>query len=535
MREINEIRTFDNSEDRLFAELLFNLAAGKRVKERCSYDEQLRYYQQLLHLDNVSDAEIIRYGDRYRMNSRYMFPGRPDQIRNRKVLIALFASYVALKEIYEQEATASCIRLSDLIAAIVARYSMQDDDRQLLEQELRHWQYVERMDQETIESFKYLMAEVQPTYDDVCNSIIAFVTGSPAANKMGTIEAVLAAYKVSEADSDRFRLVVDAIAETTMVKSQCLSYIEEFKNVWEERCLQYAYCEELEEYIKQRKTYYIVSYGNKMNLLRNETALFTILADATVKVALAEGARNLDALTQRVKDMTQELSDKVLRGFLDARKRVIQSYHLNVGGNYIEETCSALIPYRKDLVYIRDLVMEEIRFRNAGNIVQKQPRSGRSFDEEYYKNLIQQKNEEIHELQEDLKYYEDIKRDQFKSEVSQYDRALMDLFRKLCDIKLNAPLNELYLVATGVKQATPDHVKAIVQNMLFVMSTMNIQPYDTSRVGKRVKFEDDEANILYAVDENTVAAGINEAIQIYPGWKYKDTELVLPRVEVEEA
>ena len=66
------------------------------------------------------------------------------------------------------------------------------------------------------------------------------------------------------------------------------------------------------------------------------------------------------------------------------------------------------------------------------------------------------------------------------------------------------------------------------------MSSMNIVPYETGNVGKRVKFYDDEANIVYAVDDNKIKEGLNQGIQVYPGWRYKDTELVLPRVDIEE-
>ena len=66
------------------------------------------------------------------------------------------------------------------------------------------------------------------------------------------------------------------------------------------------------------------------------------------------------------------------------------------------------------------------------------------------------------------------------------------------------------------------------------MSSMNILPYETGNVGKRVKFYDDEANIVYAVDDSKIKEGLNQGIQVYPGWKYKDTELVLPRVDIEE-
>ena len=104
----------------------------------------------------------------------------------------------------------------------------------------------------------------------------------------------------------------------------------------------------------------------------------------------------------------------------------------------------------------------------------------------------------------------------------------------MCDFKYSSPLNELYLMSTGAKECTPENVKGIIQNLIFILSSMNIVPYETGNVGKKVKFYDDEANIVYAVEDSKVQEGLNQGIQVYPGWKYKDTELVLPKVEIKE-
>ena len=104
----------------------------------------------------------------------------------------------------------------------------------------------------------------------------------------------------------------------------------------------------------------------------------------------------------------------------------------------------------------------------------------------------------------------------------------------MCDFKYNSPLNELYLIANSVKEASPETIRGILQNLMFIMSSMGIVPYETGNVGKIVKFYDDEANIVYAVDDSKVAEGLNQGVQVYPGWKYKDAELVLPKVNIEE-
>lgn len=147
---------------------------------------------------------------------------------------------------------------------------------------------------------------------------------------------------------------------------------------------------------------------------------------------------------------------------------------------------------------------------------------------------MSQKDAEIYDLKRELEYYENIKQQEFKGEILQYNKALTDLFRKMCDFKYNSPLNELYLMAMGQKEVSSENVKGLLQNLIFILSSMNIVPYETGNVGKKVKFYDDEANIIYAVDENKVKEGLNQGIQVYPGWKYKDTELVLPKVEIKE-
>ena len=233
-------------------------------------------------------------------------------------------------------------------------------------------------------------------------------------------------------------------------------------------------------------------------------------------------------MTYKIRELTKELGDNVKERFIKRRKNVIRNYHLDIKEDYSVDYRNILIPYRSDLIYLKDIIIEEISFRKAGNINQTQIRELKSANE--YELLISQKDEEIYELQKELEYYENIKQQEFKIEISQYNKALTDLFRKMCDIKFNSPLNELYLMANGLKKMSDEEIKGILQNLLFIFSTMNIMPYEIGNVGKAVKFYDDEANIVYTVDESKVREGLNKGIQIYPGWKYKDTELVLPKV-----
>jgi hypothetical protein len=65
----------------------------------------------------------------------------------------------------------------------------------------------------------------------------------------------------------------------------------------------------------------------------------------------------------------------------------------------------------------------------------------------------------------------------------------------------------------------------------FVFSSIGINSYEIGKIGKRVRFYDDEANIIYNVDDTKVKEGMNIGVVKYPGWKFKDNELILPRVE----
>ena len=521
--------------NRIFVDLLFDLAAGESVKENGSYEDQIEYFIAQIMPNLATLDDFIEYGRKYRTSSKYMFLGKPERIKNRGLLIKLFSSVVVLKEIFDCNSVDTAMNASAITEVVSGKFTLQNEEDQTnFSKEVRYLakKYSEIFTEDSYHSFVMVMAKVSDEFDRAYSKIVSFVTEDSSGGKNGTFAAVLETYHIPQIEKIKFHLAVDAIAETVVIRNQHLEYLEAFESEWENHFPKHKYCSEIEEYVKTEKSAYVISYGNNISSLRNENLLLVMLADVTVKLALVDGVKNAYKLTQKVKELTGELGDNIKDIFSDIHKSVIRRYHLSGKEDYPSDLGSILIPYRTDLMYLRDIIIEEISYRNEGNIVQKQARKIKDASE--YELLLSQKDAEIYDLKNELEYYENIKQQQFKAEISQYNRALTDLFRKMCDSKYNSPLNELYLMSTGIKECTPESVKGIIQNLIFILSTMNIVPYETGNVGKKVKFYDDEANIVYAVEDSKVQEGLNQGIQVYPGWQYKDTELVLPKVEIKE-
>lgn len=531
----NRLNALDEGINRLFVDLIFDLAAGECFRDDCTYEDQLEYYILQVMPDHADIDDFIEYGQKFRKSSKYMFLGKPDRIKNRGILVKLLSNFAVLKELYECGSFDMASDQVKMLDNVTSKFSLADaNDQSVFTKEVTHLtrRFAGLLDVNAYEYFEKVMANTAEDFDNAYSRIVSFVVGDSEANKVGAFSELLDLYNLPESETIRFHLEVDAIAETVVIKNRHLEYEDEFKSEWEKRFPKYKYSEVVEKYIKSRKSAFVLTYGNNISSIRKESLLFVMLADVTVKLALADGAKNVYELTQKVKELTKELGDNIRETFIDSRKSAIRVYRLSSKEDYPIDLRDVLIPYRSDLMYLRDIIIEEISFRNAGNIVQEQPRMTK--DESEYELLLSQKDAEIYDLRHELEYYENIKQQEFKAGVSQYNKALTDLFKKICDFRYNSPLNELYLLAMGGKEFSPENVRGILQNLLFILSTMNIVPYDTGNVGKKVKFYDDEANIVYAVDDSKVKDGLNQGIQIYPGWKYKNTELVLPKIDIEE-
>lgn len=520
--------------NKMLLDLLFNLAAGESVNPNWSYEEQLEHYRKLI-LPHYGVEEIANYGQKCRLISKYMFPNKPENIKKRRFLIKTFASYIVLKELAECNDYSLASSTNEMILHVIAKIRLgSENDQNTFAKECRYLitQYTESLSKDDYNNYIAAMTSISEDFERAYNKILESVMGDAAAGAKSAFAILMDTYHIPQCNAIMFNLEVDAIAETVVIKNEHLEYIDEFKAEWEKHFPKYKFGKELEDYIKAQKQPYVVTYGNNISSIRNDKFLFIMLADVTVKLALVDGARNLHDLTQKIKELTRELGNNIKDAFIGSRENVIRGYHLTHREDYPSDLANVLIPYRTDLFYLRDIIIEEISFRNAENIVKKQSKCTKDASE--YKLMLSQKDAEIYDLKRELEYYENLEQQEFKAEVSQYNKALTDLFRKICDLKYNSPLNELYLLANGTKELKVEELRGILQNLIFILSTINIIPYDTGNVGKKVHFYDDEANIIYAVDDNKVKKGLNQGIQVYPGWKYKDSELVLPKVDIKE-
>lgn len=71
----------NDGEKRILVDLLFDLAAGDSASGNSSYEAQLEYFIPLIIPDYFSVEELLEYGQKYRMSSRYMFPGKPKELK----------------------------------------------------------------------------------------------------------------------------------------------------------------------------------------------------------------------------------------------------------------------------------------------------------------------------------------------------------------------------------------------------------------------------------------------------------------------
>lgn len=512
----------------MLIDLLFDVAAGELVEPNWSYEIQLDYYRKQILPNYKSLSELLTYGQAYKTSSRLMFPGNPKKIRSRSYLIKLFTNYVLLKEIAECNDYALASAPSEITKVVRDKIQpASEEDRKVYNNELWYLakQYAETLTEDDYKVFIAAMAGVSKAFEQACQTVVKFVMEGKS-----PLAALMEAYQIPQSDAVRFHLEIDTIVEISMVKNQYLAYMDEVRAEWEKGLPKYRFGTAAEEYIRAEKRPYIISYGGNINLINTERQLCAMLADVAVKLALAEGVGDYTELTRKMDSLTSELGNSMKDLFKATREPIIRKYHLTQRTSYSAELASVFIPYRTDLMYLKGIIMEEIRCRNAENVIQKQENKTR--DE--YELLLSQKDAEIYDLKRDLEYYENMKQQEFKAEVSQYNKALTDLFQKMCDVRYHSPLNELYLMANGLRELNPEDVRGILQNLIFILSTMNIVPYETGNVGKKVKFYNEEANIVYAVDDRKVKEGLNQGIQKYPGWKYKDAELVLPKVEIEE-
>ena len=151
-----------------------------------------------------------------------------------------------------------------------------------------------------------------------------------------------------------------------------------------------------------------------------------------------------------------------------------------------------------------------------------------------YELILSEKDAEIYSLKREIEYYENIKSQEFRNDFSRYDEAFAKHLQRLCDYKFGAPLNEFYIMSKSETDIKIDDLKTVIKNFMFVLNTLGINPYETNNLGKKLRFDSEDANVVYSVNEKDVADGINVGTLKYPGWKHGEKKIVLPSIIIDK-
>ena len=86
--------------------------------------------------------------------------------------------------------------------------------------------------------------------------------------------------------------------------------------------------------------------------------LFEMLASVSVKLALADGVRNVKELDRHIRRKTYDLAMNLRDCFIENKKKVIAQYRLNEyqDGNFEEELNEVMVPLKKDLLYLFEVI-----------------------------------------------------------------------------------------------------------------------------------------------------------------------------------
>ena len=544
--------------ERLKIDLLFHLTSGALVQRDFSYEQQRDYYIMKLYGDAGRLGELAEFGKNYRRSSEYVFPNAPDKIRSKKIFMETLASCVLMDQIYGAGSYYTAIDAAQIREACLDRCGLSDMDMEnelVHEIEKFHYRYVQGLSENDYEKFLELFKKFEAPFTTLLNSTLSAalkrqkVTGNANRRSERSREHadifLRLCEKLNVPQDDRiiFKLKLDALIETQITNGEFLDFFDSLENSWLEKCPQYAFCDEVKEYVRQKKNICTIIFGNKVSAIRDEKVLFDLLASVNVKIALANGAGSLDEMREKVIVQTDQLSRGILQSiFIESRKKVTREYLLERNENYRADFQTELTPYKPELLYLNDILMEEIALRDRSNEDGKPTRIRADSNTEKeidkyvkkYEMIIAQKDSEIYNLQRDLAYYESLKSQDFRSDFSQYSRALREIFQSLCDAKYGAPLNELFLMNTGASEITAEKVKTAIQNLLFVFNNLGVTPYEMKKLGKKIRFTSDEANVNYSVNEKEIVEGLNEGTLKYPGWRYKGEELVLPLISMKK-
>lgn len=522
--------------DRLMLDLLFDLVAGEAAEPHFRYEDQLEHYRARIFGDGLLMEDLCDYADKFKKATKIMFPCSPAQIRRKSFLVRLFASYVVIHNLYRVASFDTVTDENEFIKQCIDEHELVEESFLIFEKEVRYLygQYTSSLTYEQYGAFCSQMYAFVDLFEMAYQAVADCVLGHTANIKKDSFTVLCEKNKISENQRIMFKLQVDAIAEVKVCESDFVEYFESLRYSWEQRFPNYPFGDEVKDYINEHKRPFVLIYGNQLRSLRKDMQLFEMLACVNIKIALANGARNFRGLDSNIRKQTYDLAANLRSVFAENKKKIISYYHLDRyrGVDFQPQLNDAMIPFKKELMYLNELLMEEINYRNQDNATTKGEktilRNARDLSE--YEFLLAEKEKEIHELRRELEYYENIEAQSFKSEVSQYDKALMEMVQRLCDTRYGSVLNELYLVSSGKKETSMEQIRSLIQNMIFVFSSLGINPTETAKIGKRVKFYSDMLDEVYTFDQASVQEGLNIGHVIYPGWKYKDSDLVMPRV-----
>ena len=246
----------NDGEKRILVDLLFDLAAGDSASGNSSYEAQLEYFIPLIIPDYFSVEELLEYGQKYRMSSRYMFPGKPERIKNRGLLIKLFSSFAVINEMATCESYEIISDSMKLRECILSKFNLSNEvDKITFNKEIIYLtkRYSENLSKDKYEIFLSIFDSISDIFYETYSKVSTYVTGDSNVLNKGEFLNILEVYNINSYEATKFHLVIDAIAETVVTKNECLEYEEEFKKEWENRFPKLKYNEALGEYIQSNE------------------------------------------------------------------------------------------------------------------------------------------------------------------------------------------------------------------------------------------------------------------------------------------
>ena len=525
--------------ERMKLDLLFLLTASVKVEKDFNYEQQRNYYLKKIFPDAADEKEIIEFGKQFKKFSEFMFPNNPANVRSKKFLIGILAECALLNQMYLAENFLAMTNESKIHAEclkICKNFDAESESNFVQEIKRRHAMYSRDLTEREGNEFKEIMTEFGIPFMNIFDTVRNFLSKKQSilAEKTDTFSALCKKIGIPAKSEFLFHLKLDALAEIQIGNNAHVDFFDGFNAEWREKFPQYKYCDELEAYIRQEKSGCIVSYGNKLAFLRNENLLFDLLIEIKIKLTLAEGVLSPEELQGALAKKFNLFPQENLRKILDERKKkIIDYYSLNRPENYSANIKEEFIPYREALLYVDEILTEEI-FRRYKISAGKALTSVDLETKEKYERLISQKEAEIYDLKRDLEYYENMKSQEFRSDFSKYEEVLTTFFRRMCEYKFGAPLNELYLMANANRNVKAEDLNTVLKNFLFVFKSMGIMPYDIKNIGKKIEFDSEDANVVYSVNEKDVKEGVNTGILKYPGWKHEEKKIVLPLLIVDK-